>query len=136
MRMEKMTLKAQEAIHEGQTLARRAGHPNYEPEHLAKALFAQTDGIALPIVQKIGVDPKLLTARLDEALARFPKIEGGAGATLSQRLLTAFDKAEVAAKAMKDEYTSSEHLLIALTQDKGAVGEIFKASGLSKERVT
>jgi ATP-dependent Clp protease ATP-binding subunit ClpB len=135
MRMEKMTLKAQEAVQEGQTLARRAGHPNYEPEHLAKALFAQTDGIAAPILMKVGVDPKLLNQRLDEALSRFAKIDGGAGATLSQRLLTTFDRADDAAKAMKDEYTSSEHLLLALTQDKGAIGEIFKASGITRDRV-
>ncbi len=135
MRMEKLTLKAQEAVQEGQTLARRAGHPNYEPEHLAKALFAQADGIAVPICQKIGVDPKLVVSRFDELLSRFPKIEGAAGATLSQRLLTTFDRADDAAKAMKDEYTSSEHLLIALAQDKGGVGEALKASGLTKERV-
>ncbi len=135
MRMEKLTLKAQEAVQEGQTLARRAGHPNYEPEHLAKALFEQTDGIAVPILQKIGVEPKLVIGRIDEALARFPKIEGGAGATLSQRFLSTIDRAEDAAKSMKDEYTSSEHLLIALAQDKGGVGDIFKASGLSKDRI-
>jgi len=134
--MEKLTLKAQEAVQEGQTLARRAGNPSYEPEHLAKALFAQSDGIAVPICQKIGVDPKLVSARIDELITRFPRIEGGAGATLSQRLLQTSDRADDAAKAMKDEYTSSEHLLIALTQDKGGVGEVFKASGLTKDRVT
>src|SRR5262245_4440521 len=100
MRMEKLTLKAQDAVQAGQTVARRAGHPNYEPEHLAKALFEQTDGISVPIVQKIGADVRLLTSRIDEALKRFPSIEGAsAGGTLAQRLLTLFDRAEDEAKA-------------------------------------
>ncbi len=56
MRIEKFTVKAQEAIQEGQSLARRAGHPNYEPEHLLKALLAQQDGIVVPMLQKMGAD--------------------------------------------------------------------------------
>src|SRR5262245_6019337 len=128
MRLEKMTLKAQEAVQEGQTLARRANHPSYEPEHLATALLSQSETMALPILRKIGTDTRLLQQRVDESLARLPKIEGGAGATLSQRLLSTFDRAEDSAKAMKDEYTSSEHLLLALTQDKGPLGEILKSS--------
>ena len=77
MRMEKLTLKAQEAVQEGQTLARRGGNPSYEPEHLAKALFEQTDGVAVPIVQKIGADTRLLTSRIDEAIKRWPTIRAG-----------------------------------------------------------
>jgi ATP-dependent Clp protease ATP-binding subunit ClpB len=133
--MEKFTIKAQEAIQEGQSLARRASHPNYEPEHLARALLSQEDGIVVPLLQKIGVDVKLLGGRIDEALAKFPTIKGGAGATLSQRLLTTFDKAEDEAKALKDEFVSSEHVLLALTADKSMVGEAFKSSGVNRDRV-
>src|SRR5579871_2383433 len=100
MRIDKFTLKAQEAIQEGQALARRAGNPNYEPEHLAKALVTQDDGVVVPILRKIGADPKLVEARLDEALAKLSKIQGGEGATLGQRLLKALDKAEDEAKAL------------------------------------
>jgi ATP-dependent Clp protease ATP-binding subunit ClpB len=136
MRMEKLTLKAQEAVQEGQTLARRGGNPSYEPEHLAKALFEQTDGVAVPIVQKIGTDTRLLTSRIEDALKRLPTIQGSnAGATLSQRLLTLFDRAEDEAKSLKDEYVSSEHLLLALAADKGGAGEVFKSSGLTKDRL-
>src|SRR3954462_15415367 len=135
MRMEKFTIKAQEAIQEGQSLARRASHPNYEPEHLAKALLAQEDGIAIPILQKVGADVRLLTQRIDEALTKQATIKGGAGATLSQRLLSTFDKAEDQAKALKDEFVSSEHLLLALASDKGSIGEVFKASGITRDRL-
>ncbi|MDQ3265382.1 MAG: ATP-dependent chaperone ClpB [Myxococcota bacterium] len=135
MRLDKYTVKAQEAIQEGQTVARRANHPNYEPEHLAKALLSQDDGIVTPILRKVGVDPKLVVSRVDEALGKFPTMQGGEGANLSQRLLKLFDKAEDEARTLKDEFTSSEHLLIALTQDKSMIGEVLKSSGLTRERV-
>ncbi|HEY0097094.1 MAG TPA: Clp protease N-terminal domain-containing protein, partial [Archangium sp.] len=135
MRLDKYTVKAQEAIHEGQSLARRADNPNYEPEHLASALLAQKDGIVEPVLRKIGVDPKLFTSRLDEALGKLPRMQGGESALLSQRLLKTFDKAEDEAKGLKDEFISSEHILLALTQDRGAVGEVMKSSGVTRERV-
>ena len=81
MRLDKYTVKAQEAIQEGQALARRADHPNYEPEHLALALVSQQDGIVPPLLRKVGADAKLFTQRLEEALARLPKMQGGEGAT-------------------------------------------------------
>src|SRR5688500_9782651 len=135
MRLDKYTVKAQEAIHEGQSLARRADNPNYEPEHLASALLAHKDGIVEPVLRKIGVDAKLFGSRLDEALGKLPRMQGGESALLSQRLLKTFDKAEDEAKGLKDEYISSEHLLLALTQDKGTVGEVMKSSGVTRERV-
>jgi ATP-dependent Clp protease ATP-binding subunit ClpB len=135
MRLDKYTVKAQEAIQEGQALARRADNPNYEPEHLATALLGQKDGIVEPLLRKIGVDVKLFAGRLGEALQKLPKMQGGESAMLSQRLLKTFDKAEDEAKSLKDDFISSEHVLLALTQDKGAVGEVMKSSGVTRERV-
>jgi ATP-dependent Clp protease ATP-binding subunit ClpB len=135
MRLDKYTVKAQEAIQEGQSLARRADNPNYEPEHLATALLGQKEGIVEPLLRKIGVDVKLFAGRLGEALQKLPRMQGGEGATLSQRLLKTFDKAEDEAKSLKDDFISSEHLLLALAQDKGAVGEVMKSSGVTRERV-
>jgi ATP-dependent Clp protease ATP-binding subunit ClpB len=135
MRLDKFTVKAQEAIHEGQALARRADNPNYEPEHLAAALLGQKDGIVEPILRKIGADAKLFAARLGEAVQKLPRMQGGEAAMLSQRLLKTFDKAEDEAKGLKDEFVSSEHLLLALTHDKGTVGEVLKSSGVTRDRV-
>jgi ATP-dependent Clp protease ATP-binding subunit ClpB len=135
MRLDKYTVKAQEAIQEGQSLARRADHPNYEPEHLATALLGQKDGIVEPLLRKIGVDVKLFASRLGEAPQKLPRMQGGEGAMLGQRLMKTFDKAEDEAKSLKDDFISSEHLLLALTQDKGAVGEVMKSSGVTRERV-
>ena len=94
MRLDKYTVKAQEAIQEGQSLARRADNPNYEPEHLAAALLGQKDGIVEPLLRKIGVDVKLFSSRLGEALQKLPRMQGGESAMLSQRLMKVFDKAE------------------------------------------
>ncbi|HVE87869.1 MAG TPA: Clp protease N-terminal domain-containing protein, partial [Myxococcales bacterium] len=135
MRLDKLTVKAQESVQDGQSIARRSGHPSYEPEHLAQALFQQQEGVVEPILRKIGADPKLVASRVEEALQKLPRVQGGEGATLSQRLLKLFDKAEDEAKALKDEFVSTEHLLMALAQDRGAVGEGLKASGVTRERV-
>jgi ATP-dependent Clp protease ATP-binding subunit ClpB len=134
MRIDKFTLKAQEAIQEGQSLARRANHGNYEPEHLLRALLDQGDGVVTPMLQKIGVDVKLLGGRVDEALARFSVLKG-ANTSLGNRIVQLLERAEDEAKALKDEFTSSEHLLMAFTQDKGTAGELLKTAGLTKERV-
>jgi ATP-dependent Clp protease ATP-binding subunit ClpB len=135
MRIEQFTLKAQEALQGAQTLARRTGSPEVEPEHLGKALLTQEQGVAEALLRRIGTDPSLVQSRVDEALERLPKIQGGAGASLSQRLLRDLDKAEDEAKKLKDEYVSSEHLLLALAQDKGAIGEALKSSGITRDRI-
>ena len=85
--------------------------------------------MAEALLRRIGADPGLVQGRIDEALERLPSIQGGDGSRLSQRLLRDLDKAEDEAKQLKDEYVSSEHLLLALAQDKGAVGEALKSSG-------
>jgi ATP-dependent Clp protease ATP-binding subunit ClpB len=135
MRIDKFTLKAQEAIQEGQALARRANHGSYEPEHLLRALLNQTDGVVVPMLQKIGADVRLLGQRLDDALGRFSQIKG-ASPSLSNRLVQLLEKAEDDAKALKDDFSSSEHVLLAFTQDKGTAGDLLKAAGVTRERIS
>ncbi len=134
MRIDKFTLKAQEAIQEGQSLARRANHGNYEPEHLLKALLEQQDGVVLPMLQKIGADVRLLGQRIDDALSRFSVMKG-ASTSLGNRLVGLLERAEDEARSLKDEFTSSEHLLMAFADDKGSAGELLKSSGTTKERI-
>ena len=99
MRIEQFTLKAQEALQAAQTLARRMGSPEVEPEHLAKALLTQEQGVAEALLRRIGTDPALVQGRVDEALERLPRIQGGDGGRMSQRLLRDLDKAEDEAKS-------------------------------------
>jgi ATP-dependent Clp protease ATP-binding subunit ClpB len=134
MRLDKFTLKAQEAIQDSQGIARRRNHQSIEPEHLAVALLDQKEGIAIPLLNKVGAHVNLLRSRVDDALGKLPGIEGGEG-YLSQRLLKVFDKAEDEAKALKDEYVSTEHLLIALAEDKGEAGEALRSLGATKDKL-
>ncbi len=134
MRLDKYTLKAQEAIQEAQTLARRRNHQTLEPEHLAAALIDQEEGVASALLQKVGADPNLLRARVEEELARLPGVEGGE-AYLSQRLMKLLDRAQDEAKKLKDEYVSTEHLLLAMPAEKQGVGEAFKSMGVSYDRL-
>jgi ATP-dependent Clp protease ATP-binding subunit ClpB len=135
MKLDKFTVKAQEAISAAQDLARRQDHQAIEPEHLLQALLEQTDGIVVPLLQKVGTDPALVADRVADALTRLPKVSGGDNYP-SQRFLKALDRAEDEAKKLKDEYTSTEHLLLALTQERsGSVGEILKSSGITRDRV-
>ena len=79
MRIEQFTLKAQEALQAAQTLARRTGSPEVEPEHLAKALLTQEQGVAEALLRRIGTDPALVQGRVDEALDRLPASRAATG---------------------------------------------------------
>ncbi len=115
-------------------VARRRDHQEVTPEHLANALMRQEEGMAVPLCQKVGVDPALLEGRLEDALGQLVSVHGGEGYA-GQRLLKTIDRAEDEAKKLKDEYVSSEHLLLAIAADKGGAGEAFRDSGLTKERL-
>ncbi len=137
MTLDQFTLKAQEAIGDAQRLASAAGNTSVEPLHLLKALLAQADGVTTPMLQKIGADIRLLTSRVDDALKRLPTARGsGSSTNLSNALIACLDRAVEESKAAKDSYTSSEHLLLALTQDKGSSDEILRATGVTKDRVS
>jgi ATP-dependent Clp protease ATP-binding subunit ClpB len=105
MKLDKFTVKAQEAISSAQDLARRQEHQAIEPEHLLKALVDQADGIVVPVLQRIGADPNLISGRVDEALGKLPRVSGGENYP-SQRFLKVLDRAEDEAKKLKDEYTA------------------------------
>jgi ATP-dependent Clp protease ATP-binding subunit ClpB len=134
MKLDKFTVKAREAIQDAMTVARRRDQQEIVPEHLASALLSQQDGIAAPLCRKVGVDPGLLQGRIEEALGKLSQVHGGEG-YFGQRFLKTIDRAEDEAKKLKDEYVSSEHLLVALTQDKGGAGDAFRDSGMSRERI-
>jgi ATP-dependent Clp protease ATP-binding subunit ClpB len=134
MRLDKFTLKAQEAIQDAQSIARRRNHQGIEPEHLALALVDQKDGVAVPLLQKVEADPALFRQRIEAELGRLPAVEGGEP-YLSQRLLKLLDRAEDEAKKLKDEYTSTEHMLVALAHEKTGAGEVLKSLGATRDRL-
>ncbi len=118
MRFDKLTIKGQEALSEAQSLATSRGHSQITPGHLLRALLDQPEGSSIPILQKIGVPLDNLLGRVEEALARLPKVSGGAQPSLSPATSQALEAAFAEADARGDEYVSTEHLLLAIAREK------------------
>src|SRR2546426_2591277 len=136
MRLDKLTVKAQDALQAAQTLANERGHQAIEPEHLLRALIAQKDGVVAPILGKLGVRADTLGSQVDAALEKIPQVRGGSGQYMGERLRAALERAEKQAEQMKDEYVSTEHLLVAIAQDRdGAAGRALAAAGVSSDAI-
>src|SRR3954463_7371385 len=119
MNFDKLTVKAQEAVSEGQNLARGAGNPELTPEHLLLALLRQEGGIVTPILNKLGLQPGQIEAELAADVAKYSKV-GGASAEpmVSSSLRKVFDNAFETATQVNDEYVSTEHFLLAIAKTK------------------
>ncbi len=120
MRFDKFTEKAREAVVEAQELAQSYDHPSVDPEHLLLALLQQEGGVVPSVVQKIGTDPELLRQSVEQELARKPRATGTAVQVgLSRAAVQILEEAEEIARNMRDEYTSTEHILMAMASPKG-----------------
>ena len=134
MNLNKFTEKAQEALFEAQNLATEYDHSQIEPEHLLLALVAQADGVVPQIVQKLGLDPRALREEVERELARRPKVYGAAQVGLSRALQKVLRQAEDEAVQMRDEYVSTEHLLLALTTSDGT-GAFLARHGITRDAI-
>ena len=128
---DRLTMKSQEALADAATRARQAGNPQVHDTHLLAALLAQGEGIVVPILQKLGVAIPALQGALDRELARYPK-QSDAQPTASRELSAVLEAAEREAQELGDAYVSTEHLLIALAETKGAES----AALLKEQRAT
>ena len=135
MRSDQLTIKSQEAIQEAQRDARARGNAELTPDHLLLALLRQTDGVASPILQKLGVNPEALASQVESDLDRQPKVSGAsADAVPSRELTRSLDQAFEIAKDFGDEYVSAEHLLIALSEsDAGETSRRLSKAGVRKD---
>ncbi len=133
----KMTVKAQETVQNAVEIAQNYNNQIVEPEHILAALLQDSDNAAVASLQKAGVNLNGLKIKIGEALEKLPKVSGaGVGnQQLSHSTAELFDRAAEEAKKFKDEYISSEHLLLALFDDKGKAGEILNKSGISKNEM-
>jgi len=130
MRPDRLTTKSHEAFREALDLAARRGNPELVPEHLMRAMLAQDGGTALPLFQKAGGDPVALEQRMDAYLDKLPKVGGGAAEpSMSRRTMEVLRKAEDEAKALKDDYISVEHFVLALAKADREMQAAFEASG-------
>jgi ATP-dependent Clp protease ATP-binding subunit ClpB len=137
MNLNKFTQKAQEAVMEAQSLAGTYSHNQIEPGHLLLALLQQSDGIVPQVVQKLEVSPRELALSLEGELKKKPKIRGAtAQVGMSRELGRLLEEAEKAAGRMRDEYASTEHLLLVLTGAHGGDASRFLAAyGITEDAV-
>ena len=135
MRMDRFTLKAQEAIQEARELAAGSGHPEIGQFHLLGALVAQDQGIVGPILERLGADPRAIAAAARERLAGIGRVEGGTEPGPSRELVSTLKESEKIAKQFHDDYVSTEHLLLALAGAKGDAAETLKRLGATPEGI-
>src|SRR5690349_3744904 len=135
IRPERLTLKAQEAFRDAGDLARRRGNPVVNDAHLLATLLAQPEGVVQPLLQKAGLNVTGLTQEIERELDRFPRQEGGtAEPSLSRELQRIFDRDDADATKPGDAYISTEHLLIAMAEEKGtSLRELLSAHKLSAD---
>lgn len=135
MRFDKFTVKAQEAVQIAQGLAEENGHQQVDVEHLLMALLQQEDGLASPVLAKLGADIGGIVSELKEAVARVPKVHGAGQMYISDGLRLVFDQAWKEIDRFRDEYVSTEHLLLAIAGDKGVAGQILRSKGATVESI-
>ena len=137
IRFDRLTIKTQEALADAQKLAERTGHQQIDVEHLALALLRQREGLTQDLLQKLGTDPDVLAGELEREMKKIPQVSGpGAGrVAISSRLDEIFSAAEQEADRFKDEYISTEHLLLAITDAGGPAAGVFKRHGITKDRM-
>jgi len=136
IRADKFTLKSQEALQAAQAHAQELGNPQVTVEHLLYALVQQKDGVVLPILQKLGADLQAVARDLSAAVSKLPKVQGQGELYMSATLNRILEDAQKEADSFKDDYVSTEHLLIALSNAKGEeVSRLLQAQGVTKDNI-
>jgi len=131
---DRLTVKAAEALQQAASLARSKGNPVINDAHLFFALLQQEDGIVVPLLQKAGLNVTQLQAETEREIERFPKQSGGSDPTLSRELSRVLDRADEDAKGLGDAYVSTEHILLALAEEKGTTArQLLSAAGVSRK---
>ena len=133
MRLDRLTSKTREALVAAEQKAAKLGNPELQPEHFLLELVTQEEGVAAAIAQKSGVDPKALGRAVEQKLTGLPKVSGGAEPAISRRLRALMTDAWAETERMKDEYTSAEHVLLALMNGKDELQKVFASAGLNKD---
>ncbi|WP_249011358.1 ATP-dependent chaperone ClpB [Conexibacter sp. DBS9H8] len=133
MHPDRFTIKAQEALSAAQALASQRQNPQTTPEHLLAALLDQADGIVIPVLRKLGVDPAAVSATLAPALDRLPRLSaqasGGEPTGGSSDLIRVLGAAEQEMRQLGDSYISTDHLLLALAADPSTAGDVLRSVG-------
>src|SRR5215210_7162366 len=133
MRLDKFTLRGQEAVQTAIEAAERNQNQQVEPEHLLLVMLEQAEGIVRPVLGKLGANVQVVLNDVQAAVARFPRVQGGQQ-YFSPRLSQVFTAAQGQAEKMQDEYISTEHLLLAIADEKdGQAGKILRQHGVNRD---
>ena len=137
MNLNVFTEKAQEAINATPRLAATLSHAQAEPEHLLVALIEQSGGIVPALLQKLGQPASTIATALKDQLGRLPKAHGGAEPGVSPRLRLVLEQAQAAAASMQDQFTSTEHLFLAVVNEGGRApaAELLRERGVTRDAV-
>ncbi|HZB71338.1 MAG TPA: Clp protease N-terminal domain-containing protein, partial [Acidimicrobiales bacterium] len=122
------TVKTQEAFNAALDAARRANAPEVTPDHLLGALLEAGEGVVVPLLQKVGVDPRVLRQQVAERIGRAPKVHGGADPTLGRALRDVLERADAERTSLRDDYLSTEHVVLAMADLVGATHEELLAA--------
>src|SRR5580698_69816 len=133
MRIDRFTQKMQEGLQAAQDLASKAGHAEIDNEHFLLALLEQSDGIAQPLFDKLGVAPRGIEEKLRADLARRAHVQGGQTG-MGRELNTVLNAAEGEMSKLKDEYLSAEHYLLALADAKVSAAKILHDAGITRAK--
>jgi ATP-dependent Clp protease ATP-binding subunit ClpB len=134
MRMDRLTTKSQESLRAAVDSASRKGNPELIPEHLLVAILEQDGGVAAPLIQRAGADPKALARSLSERVEKLPKVSGGGEPGFGRRIVPFLNAAEDEAKKLKDDFVSVEHFLLAGRGD-AEVKALYERHGLTHEKL-
>src|SRR3990172_1771376 len=135
MNFNKFTIKSQEAVQNAQEIASSYGNQAIEPEHLLAALVQDAQGIVMPVLQKLGANANYIKIKINEVVEKLPKVSGPQqyASTSMQKI---FEQSQKEAENLKDEYVSTEHLLLALLDQKNNAGvKLLLDQGITKDGV-
>jgi ATP-dependent Clp protease ATP-binding subunit ClpB len=135
-RLDKLTIKSQEALQAAQEMAARSGQQQIEPLHLLWALIGQGEGVVSPLLEKLGVSPAQATRDIETQIERLPKVSGVSDQYLSPATNKILDRAFEEAQRLKDEYVSTEHILLAIAKaDRDPAGQLLARLGATYDAI-
>jgi ATP-dependent Clp protease ATP-binding subunit ClpB len=136
MQFEKLTIKTQEALSRAQVIASENGHQSIEDIHFMAALLEQKDGVIIPILAKLEINIDEFIKKVEAFVKKIPKVSGqNVQIYLSSELNDILNSAAREAEQLKDDFISTEHILIALSESRGKIGELLRQSGVTKDRI-
>ena len=136
MRFDKFTIKSQELIQQAQSLASQHHNQQIEPEHLLSAMLSESEGIVRSMLRKLGVSPEAVAQEALLAIDKLPKVSGVGDVYLSGRTKAVLEAAFAEASKMKDEYVSTEHILLSMIDEKtGETSQILSRNGIQRDSI-